>query len=1292
MNDFSNSTNTHMNRNTNTDIYILNRNQQLQNANQSNINLSYRNFDYLKFKSPNYPIQSNISAFNGVTNNYHQEMSSHSETETISKRKGRKKLNTSVVDDETETTFNEKRGKKGGLKKNYHLYTSDFQVTGNMKSLSSKNRDHKGSAEEEETLATHESDKIERIEKIYAFRVFHREKQYLTKMKNGDCILTWINETHLSNIVNFKTMINKFEKDPKDMSKIDTYKDTTLPYPVSHRRTDDEIELLFRFTLSGTVIFYWDFAKQDIVNCYFRSRVSIPIEMVKDLSKRFDLNLIDSANSITKDNQQLKEYQIEGIRWLLGNWLDERGSMLADEMGLGKTIQALGFLHHLVYNFRCLGPFLIVVRSNCLKQWIDEIRSWTDLSHISYNGGPEQRRVIRSYQFYALDAEGNPIPRRLSFNILLVSYDIFAEDSVHLSRFHWQVVIVDEGHCIKNQQGKKNEMLTQLRAEHKIILTGTPIQNNLEELWALMRFISPNVFNETPEFIKNEDKQPISKEDLSRFQKMICPHIKRRTVQSVEGLSPKVENICFIKPSQMQSDLFRLIKLHAVRRLKGVVVIEEQADSSHESNDLHKTCMHPFLVDGFYEYYIKNGEKDREQLLLKSSSKFQWLDKILATLKKDGRKVLLFSQSVELLKLVEELLCYRKYCYEILIGEMQDNEKQAAVNRFTNYTDRFIFLISTRSGSEGLNLTVASVAIIFDPDWNPQNDIQAQASVHGIGQMQEVTIIRLVTFQSYEHEIFIRAQKKLELWWTLLGEKPPVQKSIEIPDPPEIVCCNWDITMSFQDALKSVSSIVPFCLGYIESLSRYLDIQPNNMTSDSEFLESFNVISQEKSDLKRSHGSSVFGYTTTVSLKIISNLMDYGYGRWSEMVKSFGDLQEDFVKRFCLLYIVLCFRLMLPTNIFVYPILISRLFMDIPGFTLDLICCDHDAFGSNLSDYFHSYEISACGDIGDRIDSDKEINITLLEYDLLANLWKTLNVDFNFYKLTPPRSETDNEKLEEILNFKIVDLYDERIIEIIEKMKYDIISLRQDQPICKFSFWTHSEFSKVLSTLKSYPFHNDDKQEFYARTGLLSKNIEDVCEIVRTIKNQLRKRNAAVNIPLASTKLNNAPNGLRNFNLTHSWTQLTVEESDELYEKMVILSAIREKIDNLPIEISKTPHWSIYHDRLFLEYILKFGTNFIYEILTDPDLPFHELLTPEDLESMEGTCEPKNIPFHFISEGNLIEYLDVDTSKRANEDEELLYFFIPSVKRIKFSSGSVKKQSQRDKRKRSKYISNDVYE
>nr|XP_025611537.1 chromatin structure-remodeling complex protein SYD isoform X5 [Arachis hypogaea] len=463
---------------------------------------------------------------------------------------------------------------------------------------------------------------------------------------------------------------------------------------------------------------------------------------------------------------KLREYQMNGLRWLVSLYNNHLNGILADEMGLGKTVQVISLICYLMETKNDRGPFLVVVPSSVLPGWDSEISFWAPVIHkIVYAGPPEERRRLFKERIV-----------HQKFNVLLTTYEYLMNkhDRPKLSKIHWHYVIIDEGHRIKNASCKLNAELKHYHSSHRLLLTGTPLQNNLEELWALLNFLLPNVFNSSEDFSQwfnkpfesNGDNSPdealLSEEEnlliINRLHQVLRPFVLRRLKHKVENELPeKIERLIRCEASAYQKLLMKRVEenLGSIGTTK--------ARSVHNSvMELRNICNHPYLSQLHAEEVDNFMPKHYLPPIIRLCGKLETLDRLLPKLKAADHRVLFFSTMTRLLDVMEEYLSLKQYRYLRLDGHTTGSDRGALIDLF-NRADSpyFIFLLSIRAGGVGVNLQAADTVILFDTDWNPQVDLQAQARAHRIGQKRDVLVLRFETVQTVEEQVRASAEHKL---------------------------------------------------------------------------------------------------------------------------------------------------------------------------------------------------------------------------------------------------------------------------------------------------------------------------------------------------------------------------------------------------------------------------------------------------------------------------------------------------------------------------------------------------
>ncbi|XP_015276218.1 PREDICTED: chromodomain-helicase-DNA-binding protein 4 [Gekko japonicus] len=492
----------------------------------------------------------------------------------------------------------------------------------------------------------------------------------------------------------------------------------------------------------------------------------------------------------------LHPYQLEGLNWLRFSWAQGTDTILADEMGLGKTVQTAVFLYSLYKEGHSKGPFLVSAPLSTIINWEREFEMWApDMYVVTYVGDKDSRAIIRENEFSFEDnaIRGGKKASRMKkeasvkFHVLLTSYELVTIDMAILGSIDWACLIVDEAHRLKNNQSKFFRVLNGYSLQHKLLLTGTPLQNNLEELFHLLNFLTPERFHNLEGFL--EEFADIAKEDqIKKLHDMLGPHMLRRLKADVfKNMPSKTELIVRVELSPMQKKYYKYIltrNFEALNARGG----GNQVSLLNVVMDLKKCCNHPYLfpVAAMEAPKMPNGMYDGSALI-RASGKLFLLQKMLKNLKEGGHRVLIFSQMTKMLDLLEDFLEHEGYKYERIDGGITGNMRQEAIDRFNAPgAPQFCFLLSTRAGGLGINLATADTVIIYDSDWNPHNDIQAFSRAHRIGQNRKVMIYRFVTRASVEERITQVAKKKMMLTHLVvrpgLGSKTGSMSKQELDD------------------------------------------------------------------------------------------------------------------------------------------------------------------------------------------------------------------------------------------------------------------------------------------------------------------------------------------------------------------------------------------------------------------------------------------------------------------------------------------------------------------------------
>ncbi|XP_065201133.1 lymphoid-specific helicase-like [Planococcus citri] len=556
---------------------------------------------------------------------------------------------------------------------------------------------------------------------------------------------------------------------------------------------------------------------------------SEPIEVDSDVPRGHYRNklgfVVSERQPATLCGGVMRDYQLDGLEWLVTLFKNAVNGILADEMGLGKTIQVIALLSHLrekgIY-----GPHLIIAPLSTLPNWLSEFAVFSpDIPVMLFHGNDEKRNGLkRKFANIYKNKERTKIP------VILTSYEMPLRDKKFFTSISWSCSIVDEGHRLKNYKSMLSIELRKYKTESRFILTGTPLQNNLTELWSLLNYLIPEIFDDLSLFeslfdfsdLNDAEKrhQLIEKEKeeqiISKIHKILEPFLLRRMKCDVNIELPRKKEVLVYAPlSTEQQELYiatmnktlkakkeieepelivdgkvkrqctqkefayndswdydefeDFLRNRQVTRASEHVVVEPDGKQFYYKITMQNRCMqlrkivnHPYLV----KCPVVPGTRDIivDEDMIPKSGKLLVLDALLPKLKATGHKVLLFSTFKILLDIIEDYSVMRDYKYVRLDGNVKIEDRLEAIKQFNSDPDTFIFLISTRAGGLGINLTAADTVIIFDSDWNPQVDLQAQDRCHRIGQTRPVVVYRLVTSGTIDQRIvdFATGKRRLE--------------------------------------------------------------------------------------------------------------------------------------------------------------------------------------------------------------------------------------------------------------------------------------------------------------------------------------------------------------------------------------------------------------------------------------------------------------------------------------------------------------------------------------------------
>ncbi|KAI5951832.1 hypothetical protein KGF54_004907 [Candida jiufengensis] len=453
-------------------------------------------------------------------------------------------------------------------------------------------------------------------------------------------------------------------------------------------------------------------------------------------------------------NGTLRPYQIQGLNWLVSLYENNLSGILADEMGLGKTLQTIAFLGYLRFIHKINGPHLVVAPKSTLDNWQREFNRWIpDINVLVLQGDKEER--------------ANLIKNRIltcNFDVVIASYEIVIREKATFKKFDWEYIVIDEAHRIKNEESLLSQIIRMFHSKNRLLITGTPLQNNLRELWALLNFILPDVFADNESFDEwFSQSESTDEEDkvISQLHKVLKPFLLRRIKADVEkSLLPKKELNIYTKMSPMQKNLYQKILEKDIDAVNGANKKESKTRLLNIVMQLRKCCNHPYLFDG-----VEPGPPyTTDEHLVFNAQKMIILDQLLKKFRSEGSRVLIFSQMSRMLDILEDYCYFREYPYCRIDGQTEHSDRINAIDEYNAPgSEKFVFLLTTRAGGLGINLTSADVVILFDSDWNPQADLQAMDRAHRIGQTKQVKVFRFITENAIEEKVLERAAQKLRL-------------------------------------------------------------------------------------------------------------------------------------------------------------------------------------------------------------------------------------------------------------------------------------------------------------------------------------------------------------------------------------------------------------------------------------------------------------------------------------------------------------------------------------------------
>ncbi|PKS07606.1 hypothetical protein jhhlp_006212 [Lomentospora prolificans] len=501
---------------------------------------------------------------------------------------------------------------------------------------------------------------------------------------------------------------------------------------------------------------------------YFRpdnpSKMRERVRQFKEASFKDEIELAEQPPGL---RGKLMKYQLQGVNWMLHRYHQSENAILADEMGLGKTVQVISLITTLAFKSPRCWPFLIVVPNSTCPNWRREIKHWApDLRVVAYHGGKTAQELAYKYELFPNGS------RELRAHVVVMSYDSAQDDRTRglFKSVHWAGVVIDEGQRLKNDKNLLYVALQGMNFPFKLLLTGTPLQNNKRELFNLLQFVDPQYGAAE----MDEKYEVLTTENVRELHSIISPYFLRRTKAGVLKFLPGMAQIIIpVTMTVLQEKLCKSIMAKNPDLIRAIfsnskIAAKERGSLNNILMQLRKCLCHPFIYSEAIEERDVNAKKMHRNLV-EASGKLLLLELMLPKLKEQGHRVLIFSQFLAQLDIVEDFLAGMELSYKRLDGSMSSLEKQKRIDAFNAPgSDIFAFLLSTRAGGVGINLATADTVIIMDPDFNPHQDLQALSRAHRIGQRNRVLCFQLMTRNSVEEKIMQMGKKKLALDYALI--------------------------------------------------------------------------------------------------------------------------------------------------------------------------------------------------------------------------------------------------------------------------------------------------------------------------------------------------------------------------------------------------------------------------------------------------------------------------------------------------------------------------------------------
>lgn len=1012
------------------------------------------------------------------------------------------------------------------------------------------------------------------ISNIYMSRKTDSGIEFLIQFKDdGSPFCSWINEKEIFDNPSFPHQLEFFQKNPFDFKLLQETEHSSITV-ITHRIFQTHKIYLFNVSTMAFNVYFWEnTVKNEIENDavrnyeYYFHRFSVE-----------NTETMPEIPSFTSDS--LQPHQISGIEWLLSHYKNNEQCILGDEKSLGSMNLFIEFLSYL--SEYVTGPFLLVLHSNQIPKWKDELNQHKKLYCLVYDGDEKSCEVMREYGFHSVSDDGISQDNYFSFNVLIVSYEILKRDFQHLCHFYFRLV------CIDNPASSDLDLLS-FDKMYKVVIYDNLIESSTKTIVKIITYLRPEL---------HLNESLFTKVYKQRAKQLFESIILCRTCRSISSLDCSTkEYIGFIMPTSIQRMMLRLIDLHQLHR---ICQPEDRYLFDFTSNDIlsQKVCDHPYLIDGAESFLTLKIGGEKRNRLVGVSSKFVVLDRILPITLRKNVKVVIFTKSNSFLRLIEEFCNISNWPYLVVNDQLDSVEKTQKIDQFN--TDPNCRILLSQINLNFSEISAAALIFIFDSCWNPiDNDISKKS---------EKLVIRLITFGTIENDSYIELRKQRDLWESILITQSSEKTNSGLICPPDFsALSDQPSSDDFVSEINRIMQLVP-------SDSIFENATIENSMSDNEFLEyvdnSLPCI-KKNSDINKTLSRHDF-------FLLIDNLKKFGYGEFKDIADHLHWLNETQLFQYCAVIVIFSFQSICGFDVPLFPVLISKLNMTVPDFSVDLLFanCQKRIF-PEISNQVSKYrsEIS--------LEAFNILNI--LEIRCLYKIWSGhFGSDYFVFSRLPPIHNHDYDwgLFNALISNNDINV-NERIEDIVMQIKYDLLIENVFESNQVFDWWCRGEFEAVLRVFKNFGFDLIYSKEFHSRTGLFSKSLKDIKKFALGLKTSICTGN---NLYPTVHQMNLAPEFVQKLPSFSEWSNLKEEDilqvkfADDLMSSIKFLLSHFDKIQfDLPL------NWTNKRFKKLLLLLAQFGIGLYENILNDSSYGF----PPREMDSVFSDIDSF---FFFVSQ------------------------------------------------------------